>query len=92
MSKDTERDIAQAALWAIRWRELELEAFEVTRSLSDPEAKRHMLFVSEYYGSLADRADKERLVRLATEEAEEKGPDSMFDVRGKEADDDGEAS
>jgi len=26
MSKDIERNIARAALWAIRWRELELEA------------------------------------------------------------------
>jgi len=70
MPKDIERDIAQAALWAMRWRELELESFEVTRSLSDPEAKRHMLFVSEYYGLLADRADlhKDRLVAFAMDE------------------------
>jgi hypothetical protein len=91
MSKNIERRIARAALWAIRWRELELEAFEVTRSLSDPEAKRHMLFVSEYFGSLAERADKhkERLVAVA---AEEEGLDTIFDTRGNEADDEGEAN
>jgi hypothetical protein len=90
MSKDIERRIARAALWAIRWRELELEAFEVARSLIDPEGKRHMLFVSEYLGSLAERADKhkERLVAVA---AEEKGLDGMFVTRGKDGDDDSEA-
>jgi hypothetical protein len=91
MSKNIERRIARAALWAIRWRELELEAFEVTRSLSDPEAKRHMLFVSEYFGSLAERADKHK-ERLVADAAEEKGFESMFDTCGKEADDDREAS
>jgi hypothetical protein len=90
MSKDIERRIARAALWAIRWRELELEAFEVTRSLSDPEAKRHMLFVSEYFGSLAERADKHK-ERLVADAAKEKGLDTIFDTRGKETDDDGEA-
>jgi len=91
MSKDIERDIARAALWAVRWRELELEAFEVTRSLSDPEAKRHMLFVSEYFGSLAERADKhkDRLVAVAVEE---KRLDGIFATRANEVDDDGDAS
>jgi hypothetical protein len=50
-------------LWGVRSRELELEAFNVSRLTNDPEGKRHMLVLSEYFGLLADRADlsKDRL-------------------------------
>ena len=49
--------------------ELELEAFDVSCLTNDLEGKRHMLFLSEYFGLLADRADlsKARLVALAAE-------------------------
>ena len=64
---DIERKIAQLVLWAVRGRELEQEAFEVACSTNDLEGKRHMLFVSEYCGLLADRADviKDRLFAFA---------------------------
>jgi hypothetical protein len=81
MAKDIERGIAQAALWAVRWRELELEAFKVTCSLSDPEAKRHMLFVSEYFGSLAKRADKHK--RNASTASSTRAPKSRWRWRGQ---------
>jgi hypothetical protein len=60
---DIERLIARAVLWGVRSRELEPEAFNVSRLTNDPEGKRHMLFLSEYFGLLADRADlsKDRL-------------------------------
>jgi len=51
--------IVRVVLWAVRGRQIELEAF--------PEGKRHMLFVSEFSGFLADRADisKDQLLMLA---------------------------
>ena len=50
-----------------RWLELELEARGVARAMVDPEAKRHMLFLSESYRVLAKRAElrEQRLAALA---------------------------
>jgi hypothetical protein len=58
-----ERDAAQAARWAVKWRDLAEEALAVADATSDPEARRHMLFIAEAYKLLAERA-KERSVRL----------------------------
>jgi hypothetical protein len=70
MSANAERDQSHAA----RWRELELEARGVARAMIDPEAKRHMLFLSESYRVLAKRAElrKRRLAVFA--EAKRKPP------------------
>jgi hypothetical protein len=50
-----------------RWLELELEARGVARAMVDPEAKRHMLFLSESYRVLAKRAElrEQRLAAFA---------------------------
>src|SRR5689334_3377757 len=58
-----ERDAAQAARWAVKWRDLAEEALAVADAMSDPEARRHMLFIAEAYKLLAERV-KERSVRL----------------------------
>jgi hypothetical protein len=68
MSVDAERDQRHAA----RWRELELEARGVARAMIDPEAKRHMLFLSESYRVLAKRAELRKLRLAAFAEAERK--------------------
>jgi anion-transporting ArsA/GET3 family ATPase len=57
MSADAERDAADTAKWAARWRELEREAIEIASEMADPEAKRHMLFVAENYRLLAERIE-----------------------------------
>jgi hypothetical protein len=62
--KQIEREIAQAARWALRWRMLQNEAQDVAGAMRDPEARRHMLFIAEAYRLLAERAH-ERSVRLA---------------------------
>jgi hypothetical protein len=53
LSEIAEQDIAQAA----RWRELEREALQVASVRADPEAQRYMLFISEGYRLLAERAE-----------------------------------
>ena len=55
MSED-ETEAERSAV-ARRWRELEQEALDVARSMTDPEARRYMLFISEGYGRLAQRAE-----------------------------------
>jgi hypothetical protein len=55
-----ERDPAQAARWAEKWRKLELEAVKIARAMRDPDARRHMLFISEAYRLLAERAESRR--------------------------------
>jgi hypothetical protein len=59
-NRDAEGDIVQASRWAARWRELELEALDVARAMTDPAAKRYMLFISESYRLLAERAESRR--------------------------------
>jgi len=49
-----------AALWAAKWRDLEKEALEIANAMQDPEARRHMVFVAESYGLLAERAEVRR--------------------------------
>ena len=51
--KQIEREIAQAARWAVRWRMLQNEALEVAGAMRDPEARRHMLLIAEAYRLLA---------------------------------------
>jgi hypothetical protein len=59
-----EWEVAQATRWAVRWRELEREAFTIAGAMTDPEARRHTLLIAESYKLLGERA-KERSVRLA---------------------------
>jgi len=63
-NRDAEDEVVQAARWAVRWRQLELEAFEVARAMTDATSKRYMLFISESYKLLAERAEARR-ARLA---------------------------
>jgi hypothetical protein len=65
--REIEREITQAARWAAKWRKLEEEALEVASAMGDPEARRQMLFISEGYRLLAERAEerRERLVTYA---------------------------
>ena len=56
--KDAPRgDSAQAARWVQRWRDLEAEALDLARAMTDPEARRYMLFLAESYRLLAERAE-----------------------------------
>jgi hypothetical protein len=57
LSENAEQVIAQAARWAARWHELEREALQVASVRADPEAQRYMLFISEGYRLLAERAE-----------------------------------
>jgi len=61
-----EREIAQAARWAVKWRMLQKEAIQIAGGMRDPEARQNMLFISDCYQRLAERAEerKERLVAL----------------------------
>ena len=77
MSRDIsqiEREIAQAARWAVKWRMLQKEAIEVTGGMRDPEARHHMLFVSEGYRLLAERAEERRERLVAYTAAVKRGP------------------
>jgi hypothetical protein len=58
-----DRDAAQAARSAVKWRDLAEEALAFAETMGDPEARRHTLFIAEAYKLLAERA-KERSVRL----------------------------
>jgi hypothetical protein len=71
MSRDfrqIEREIAQAARWALKWRTLQNEALEIVGAMGDQEARQHMLFVAKAYRVLAERATErsERLARLTS--------------------------
>ena len=46
----------RADVLAASWRELEREALEVASVMVDPAARRYMLFISEGYRLLAERA------------------------------------
>jgi len=72
--REIERQIAQAARWTAKWRNLEEEALEVAIAMRDPEARRQMQFISEGYRLLAERAEerRERLVGRAA--AIKRGP------------------
>jgi hypothetical protein len=50
---DAEQGSAQAARWAANYK-LELEALQIARAMGDPEARRHIFFISEAYSLLAE--------------------------------------
>jgi hypothetical protein len=58
--KQIEREIAQAARWAVKWRMLQKEAIEIAGAMGDPEARHQMLFISDCYQRLAERAEERR--------------------------------
>jgi hypothetical protein len=58
--KQIEREIAQAARWAVKWRMLQKEAIEIAGTMGDPEARQQMLFISDCYQRLAERAEERR--------------------------------
>src|SRR5262245_30803317 len=62
--REIEREIAQAARWAVKWRMLQKEAIQIAGGMGDPEARQQMLFISDCYQRLAERAEErsERLV------------------------------
>ena len=63
MSRDLrqiEREIAQVARWAVKWRMLQKEATEIAGAMGDPEARHQMLFISDCYQRLAERAEERR--------------------------------
>ena len=63
MSKDfrqIEREIAQATRWVLKWRMLQKEATEIAGAMGDPEARHQMLFISDCYQRLAERAEERR--------------------------------
>jgi hypothetical protein len=62
--RQIELEIAQTARWYVKWRKLQKEAAEIAGTMSDLEARRHMLFIAEAYRLLAGRA-MERSVQLA---------------------------
>jgi hypothetical protein len=69
-----EREIAQAARWAVKWRMLEEEALEVASAMRNLEARRQMLFISEAYRLLAERAEERRERLVAYAAAVKRGP------------------
>jgi hypothetical protein len=72
--EEIEREIAQAARWSARWRLLAEEAVEIARTMSNPDARRHMLFISEGYQLLAERAEERREKLLVRAAAAKRGP------------------
>jgi hypothetical protein len=64
---EDEVEVARAARWAARWRQLELEALAVARAMTDATSKRYMLFISKSYKLLAERAEarRQRLTAMA---------------------------
>jgi hypothetical protein len=71
---EIEREITQAAWWAAKWRKLEEEALEVASAMGDPEARRQMLFISEDYRLLTERAEERRERLVAHAAAIKRGP------------------
>jgi hypothetical protein len=77
MSRDIseiEREITQVAGWAEKWRKLEEEALEVGSAMGDPEPRRQMLFISEGYRLLTERAEERRVRLVAYAAAVKRGP------------------
>jgi len=73
-SKEIERQIAQAARWAVKWRMLQKEAIQVASGMGDPEARQQMLFISDNYQRLAERAEERRERLVAYAAAIKRGP------------------
>ena len=72
--RQIEREIAQAARWAVKWRMLQKEAIEVAGAMGDPEARHQMLFISDCYQRLAERAEERREGLVAYAAALKRGP------------------
>jgi len=72
--KEIEREIAQAARWAVEWRMLQREAIEVARGMRDPDARHQMLFISDCYQLLAERTERSRERLVAYAAAIKRGP------------------
>ena len=72
--REIEREITQAASWAEKWRKLEEEALEVASAMGDLEARRQMLFISEGYRLLVERAEERRERLVAYAAAVKRGP------------------
>lgn len=72
--REIEREIKQAASWAAKWRKLEEEALEVASAMGDLEARRQMLFISEGYRLLVERAEERRERLVAYAAAVKRGP------------------
>jgi hypothetical protein len=72
--KDVEREIAQAARWALKWRLRQREAIGVARGMVDPEARHQMLFISACYQCLTERAEQRRERLFAHAAARKRGP------------------
>jgi hypothetical protein len=72
--RQIEREIAQAARWVVKWRMLQKEAVKIACGMGDPEARRQMLFISEGYRLLAERAEERRERLVAYAAAVKRGP------------------
>jgi recombinational DNA repair ATPase RecF len=72
--REIEREITQVARWAEKWRKLEEEALEVGSAMGDSEPRRQMLFISEGYRLLAERAEERRERLVAHAAAIKRGP------------------
>ena len=64
----------KAAWWAAKWRKLEEEALEVASTMGDLDARRQMLFISEGYRLLTERAEERRERLVAHTGAIKRGP------------------
>ena len=63
--REIEREIAQAARWAVKWRMLQKEAIQFASGMGDPEVRQNMLFISDCYqrlGRACRGTQRERLV------------------------------
>ena len=72
--REIERQIAQAARWAVKWRMLQKEAIQVADGMGDPEVRQQMLFISDCYQRLAERAEERRGRLIAYTAAIKRGP------------------
>jgi hypothetical protein len=68
------REIERQIAWAAKWRKLEEEALEVASTMGDLDARRQMLFISEGYRLLAERAEERRERLVAYAAAVKRGP------------------
>src|SRR5215510_5643208 len=72
--RQIERDIAQAARWAVKWRMLQKEIIELAGGMGDPEARHQMLFIADCYQRLAERTEERREQLVAHAAAVKRGP------------------
>ena len=72
--REIEHEIARAARWAVKWRLLQKEAIQVAGEMGDPEARQQMLFISDGYRLLAERAEERRERLIVHAAALKQGP------------------